>query len=362
MQVRAAVAFAPNEPLAVRELELSPPGEGEVLVQMKASGLCHSDLSVMQGKVPRYTFPIVLGHEGAGVVVECGPEVTSVQPGDHVVPVAVPECRQCVNCTSGRTNLCLQMYAPVPSHFILDGQPITSFLGLATFADHAVISEVRLAKIRRDAALDVACYVGCGVVTGVGSALRTAPVKPGSSVAVFGLGGIGLNVVQGARIAGAARIYGIDTNPRRASIARSLGATDFIDPRSVADVAAHIRSLSGGGVDFSFECIGNIEVMRAALECTNPAWGVAVCVGIPGGGAQMTFDPAMLMTGRTWKGSLLGGEKTRTVVPQLVDWYVNGLLRLDELVTHRLGLEEINRGFEMMRSGEAIRSVVVYSS
>jgi S-(hydroxymethyl)glutathione dehydrogenase/alcohol dehydrogenase len=362
VQVNAAVAFKPNEPLAIRRLELSLPGPGEVLVRMKASGLCHSDLSVIEGKVPRWSFPIALGHEGAGVVLECGPGVTSLKPGDHVIPVAIPECRQCANCTSGKTNMCLEMYAPVVSHFTLDGQPINSFLGLATFADHSVIQETRLAKIRQDAALDVACYIGCGVVTGVGSALHTAEVKPGSSVAVFGLGGIGLNVVQGARIAGATRIIAVDTNPRREAIGRSLGATAFIDPKSVPDIAAHIRTLTGGGVDFSFECIGNIQVMRAALECTNPAWGVAVCVGIPGGGAQITFDPAQLMLGRTWKGSYLGGEKARTVVPQLVDWYANGFLKLDALITHRISLEQINHGFDMMKTGEAIRSVIVYPS
>ena len=362
MQVRAAVAFSPNRPLEVVTLELGAPGDGEVLVQMKATGLCHSDLSMLEGKVAGFGgFPTVLGHEGAGVVIKCGSGVTSLKPGDHVIPVAVPECRQCCNCTSGKTNLCAELFEPPGSRFSYQGQPIESFMGLGTFAEYSVIGENKLAKIRTDVPLDVVCYIGCGVLTGVGSVLQTAKVTPGSSVAVFGLGGIGLNVFQGAKIAGATQIIAIDINPDREVVARNFGATEFINPKNVQDIVADIQTLTKGGVDFSFECIGNTALIRTAVDCTNPGWGVTVSVGVPASGSEVSFNPMEMMVGRTWKGALLGGEKPRTVVPKLVDWYANGFLRVDELITHRVALEDINRGFDMMKSGEAIRTVVVYS-
>jgi len=361
MKVKAAVAFGPDRPLDVVTLDLAEPGEGEVLVQMRAAGLCHSDLSVLQGKLATVPFPVVLGHEGAGIVVACGPGVRSLAPGDHVVPVAVPECGVCPSCTSGKTNVCDELRRPRPSPFSLDGQTIASFCALGTFADHSVIAENRLAKIRADAPDDIVCYIGCGVITGVGAALKTAKVGPGSSVAIVGMGGIGLSVLQGARIAGATRIIAIDLNASREQICRDYGATDFINPSQVEDLGAAIRSIVPLGVDFAFECVGNAGLMRTMLEATHHGWGMGISVGIPGGGAQVTFDPATFMTGRQWKGSMLGGEKTRTTVPTLVDWYCDGFLKLDELVTHRLPQSEINRGFDMMKSGEAIRSVIVYS-
>ena len=360
MQTRAAVAFGVNEPLQIVTLDLAEPGENEVLVRTNAAGLCHSDLSMVEGKVAAYPFPIVLGHEGAGTVVACGPGVTSLQPGDHVVPVAVPECRQCENCTSGKTNFCLEMTRRPKSPFSFDGQSVAAFCSLGTFSEYSVITESRLAKVRQDAPDDIICYIGCGVITGVGAALRTAGVTPGSSVAIWGMGGIGLSVLQGARIAGAAKIVAIDVNPAREQISRDYGATHFINPRETSDITAALRDIAAGGVDFAFECVGHTGLMRTALEATNPGWGVAISVGIAGGNAELTFNPASFMTGRTWKGSVLGGEKTRTTVPVLVDWYHDGFLKLDELVTHRLPLEEINHGFDMMKSGEAIRSVVVF--
>jgi S-(hydroxymethyl)glutathione dehydrogenase/alcohol dehydrogenase len=361
MDVRAALATGPDRPLEVVTVQLDRPGPGEVLVKIKATGLCHSDLGALEGKAPRFGFPMVLGHEGAGVVVECGAGVGTLSPGDHVIPSAIPECRQCNNCTSGKTNMCVKMYQLPPNRIQYEGRPVTAFCGTATFAEYSVITEDRLAKVRTDAPFDTICYLGCGVLTGIGAALRTGAVTPGSSVAVFGLGGIGLNVIQGARIAGARRIIGIDLNPARESIARDMGATDFVDPRKIeGDFAVHLRTLTGGGVDFSFECVGNEELMRQALESTNHAWGVGVAVGIVAPGKKVTFDPASFMAGRTWKGSYLGNEKPRSRVPQLVDWYMDGFLKIDELITHRITLDEVNKGFAMMRSGEAIRSVIVF--
>lgn len=361
MDVRAALATGRNRPLEVVTVQLDGPGPGEVLVKIKATGLCHSDLGALEGNAPRFGFPMVLGHEGAGVVVECGTGVSTLSPGDHVIPSAIPECRQCSNCTSGKTNLCVKMYQLPPNRIQYQGRPVTAFCGTATFAEYSIITEDRLAKIRTDAPFETICYIGCGVLTGIGAVLRTGEVSPGSSVAVFGLGGIGLNVIQGARIAGARRIIGIDLNPAREKIARAMGATDFVDPRKVeGDLAAHLRTLTGGGVDFSFECVGNEELMRQALESTNHAWGVGVAVGIAAPGKKVAFDPASFMTGRSWKGSYLGNEKPRSTVPQLVDWYMDGFLRIDELITHRITLDEVNKGFAMMRSGEAIRSVIVF--
>ena len=360
MDVRAAVAFAPNEPLEIVTLQLDPPGEGQALVRFEAAGLCHSDLSLMEGKLPQFAFPIIPGHEGAGIVVACGPGVKGLQPGDHVVPTPMPECRQCKNCLSERSNLCVEMFNPRPSPFSYQGERVGNFCSLATFADHSVISEYQLAKVSPTAPPDIACYIGCGVLTGVGSALHAADLEPGCSVAVFGLGGIGLCALQGARIAGASRIIGIDINPDREGIARELGATDFINPRECNDVVGKIRELSGGGVDFSFECVGNTTLIRQAIECTDPGSGTVVSVGVAGGGAEVSLDPTLLLTGRSWKGAMLGGEKPRTAVPRLVDWYEQGFLKLDSLVSHRIKHDEINRGFDMMRSGEATRTVILY--
>lgn len=360
MDVRAAIAFEADKPLEVVEAQLSGPGPGEVLIQIKATGLCHSDLSVMEGKVPQYAFPIVLGHEGAGIVVECGEGVTSVKPGDHVVPAAVPECRQCRLCTSGRTNMCEQMFVRAPSHISYKGESITSFCGTATFAEYAVIREIQLAKIRQDAPFDASCYVGCGVITGVGAALSTGKVFPGASVAVFGLGGIGLNVLQGAKIGGATRIIGVDLNPDREAVARKFGATDFINPKNVDDVVEHIQKLTGGGVDIAFECVGSEKLAQQAVMCTNVAWGKGVGVGIGGPETRLDFDPRAFLSGRSWTGSYLGGEKPRTAMPRLVDWYMDGFLNIDDLITHHISLDEINHGFDMMRSGEAIRTVITF--
>jgi len=360
MTVRGAVAFAANAPLEIVDLTLRAPREGEVLVRMLAAGLCHSDLSMIEGKIASYGFPIVPGHEGAGVVVTCGPGVTGLVPGDHVVPTPIPECRQCPACLSGRTNLCHRMARRPESPLSFEGRPVEAFSSLATFADHAVIEEIRLAKISPAVPPEIACYIGCGVITGVGSALTAADLWPGCTVAVFGLGGVGLCVVQGARMAGAARIIGIDLNPAREAIAREYGATDFIDPRATEDAPAAIRALTAGGVDCAFECVGATALMQQALHATNPAGGQVVSVGIPASGSELRFDPALFMTGRSWKGALLGGEKPRTVIPRLADWYASGFLRLDGLISHRLPLDEINRGFAMMKSGEAVRTVILY--
>jgi S-(hydroxymethyl)glutathione dehydrogenase/alcohol dehydrogenase len=360
MKIKAAVATAANVPLQIMTVDLAPPGEGEVLVRMHAAGLCHSDLSLMEGKIGHYGFPIVPGHEGAGTVVSCGPGVTGLEPGDHVVPVAIPECRVCPNCTSGKTNACVEMRNPPSPRFALEGAPVTAFCGLGTFADHAVITESRLAKIRPDAPDHIACYIGCGVITGVGAALQTAKVGPGSSVAIVGMGGIGLSVLQGARIAGAVKIICIDLNPEREAICRDYGATHFIDARSAPDLVSAINAIVPGGVDFGFECVGHPVLMRSVLEATNPGWGMGISVGIPPSGTELVFDPSSFMMGRSWKGSVLGGEKTRTTIPRLVDWYCDGFLKLDELITHRLSLDEINRGFDYMKSGEAIRSVILF--
>jgi S-(hydroxymethyl)glutathione dehydrogenase / alcohol dehydrogenase len=361
MKIRAAVAFAPHQPLEIRELDLAPPGPGEVLIRMKATGLCHSDLGILEGKVGRYSFPLVLGHEGAGEIVECGPDVTTFAVGDVVIPSALPECGHCNLCLSGKTNLCVKQSILPTSRLSLNGESVMAFCGTATFAEYAVVSQERLAKIRSDAPADVVCYVGCGVMTGIGAALKTGQVTPGSSVAVFGLGGIGLNVIQGARIAGAAKIIGVDINPDREAIARKMGATDFIDAKKEGDVVAALRAAAGGmGVDFAFECVGNNELLRQAVAACNHAWGKCVAVGILSQDKQLAFDPMSFLTGRTLTGSLLGGERPRSAVPRLVDWYMDGFLKLDELVTHRITLDEINKGFDMMRSGESIRTVIVF--
>jgi S-(hydroxymethyl)glutathione dehydrogenase/alcohol dehydrogenase len=364
MKVRAAVAHRPNAPLAIETLELDGPRAGEVLIEHRASGLCHSDWNILDGSRP-HAFPVVLGHEGAGVVLECGAGVTSVRPGDHVIPAAIAECGRCAACLGTKSNLCseyLQPSAAQRSVLSLDGRPVAAYCGIATFASHSVVPEMKVTKIRADAPLELVCTVGCAVGTGVGAVLWTAKVERGASVVVFGLGGIGVNVVQGARLAGAAQIIGVDTNPAKEAVARRLGVTHFVDSRALSggDLCARLSELSGGGADYSFECTGNLDLARVALECTRAGWGTSVMIGLPPVGRDFAFLPRALFSGRTVKGSYFGNTKTRSQVPQLVDWAMEGKLDLDALVTHRLPLERINEGFELMARGEAVRTVVVY--
>lgn len=360
MKTRAAVAWRANEPLEIVEVDLDPPGPGEVLIEMKATGLCHSDLSVIEGKVPRYPFPIVLGHEGAGIVLECGEGVTQFAPGDLVVPAPIPTCGVCHLCQSGKTNVCVEQWVIPPSPISYQGQRLSAFCGNATFAEHAVINQRSLAKVNPQAKPEGACYVGCGVMTGVGSALNTAEVTAGSSVAIFGLGGIGLNVLQGAHMAGARQIIGVDINAAREEVGRSFGMTHFINPSDGTDPVARITELTGGGADFTFECVGSVDLSRQAVQAAHPCWGKAVAVGIPGPGRELAMDPRLFTTGRVWTGALLGGERPKEAIPRLVDWYVDGYLKIDELISHRIKFDEINHGFDMMRSGEAVRTVVVF--
>lgn len=363
VQVRAAVAFAANEPMKIRQLTLADPGPGEVMVRLLATGLCHSDLSALEGKIPQ-AFPVVLGHEGIGDVVALGEGVTDFALGDRVMPYLVPDCGVCPFCTSGRTNLCVQMLArrEAPrSPFSLDGQPVAAYCGLGTFAEMTVVPADSLVRVNRNAEVGHACCIACGVSTGLGAALITAKVTPGSSVAVFGAGGVGLSVIQGAKLAGAARIIALDTNPGKESVARAMGATDFIDPKAVDNVITQIQTLSPMGVDFAFECVGVPELARQALESTNPAWGLAVCVGVIPVGKELSTAPFTLMSGRRWTGSLMGGAK-RQDVARYVDQYVAGEFDLDALISHRLQLDEINHGLTLMRTGESVRSVVLYSS
>ncbi len=368
MDVRAAVAFAAGQPLALETVQLDGPRAGEVLVEIKATGLCHTDAYTLSGADPEGLFPSIMGHEGAGVVVEIGAGVTSVQPGDHVIPLYTPECRECDFCTSGKTNLCGAIRATqgqglMPdgsSRFSLNGDNIFHYMGTSTFANYTVLPEIAVAKIREDAPFDKVCYIGCGVTTGLGAVMNTAGVEPGANVAVFGLGGIGLNVVQGARIAGADKIIGVDLNPDRCSLAEKFGMTDFLNPREVDDVVAAVIDLTDGGVDYSFECIGNVEVMRQALECCHKGWGESIIIGVAASGQEISTRPFQLVTGRVWRGTAFGGAKGRTDVPKIVDWYMDGKINIDDLITHTLPLEDINKGFDLMHAGESIRSVVVY--
>jgi S-(hydroxymethyl)glutathione dehydrogenase/alcohol dehydrogenase len=368
MKTRAAVAWAAGKPLTIEEVDLEGPKAGEVLVEVKATGICHTDHFTLSGADPEGLFPAILGHEGAGVVLECGAGVTSVKPGDHVIPLYTPECRQCKFCLSRKTNLCQQIRATqgkglMPdgtSRFKLNGKPLLHYMGTSTFANHIVVPEIALAKIRNDAPFETVCYVGCGVTTGVGAVIFTAKVEAGANVVVFGLGGIGLNVIQGARMVGAAKIIGIDLNPAREAMARKFGMTHFINPKSVPNVVDAIVSLTDGGADYSFECIGNTTTMRQALECCHKGWGVSVIIGVAGAGQEIATRPFQLVTGRVWKGTAFGGARGRTDVPRIVDWYMEGRIAIDELITHRLPLERINEGFELMERGESIRSVVVY--
>ena len=361
IDVRAAVALRPGQPLSLETLQLEGPRAGEVLIEIRASGLCHSDLSLFDGSRAWDDYPLVLGHEGAGVVLGCGAGVTSVRPGDHVIPVAIPECGDCPACRSKRTNLCDDYFIPYARRpFTLDGRGVRAFCELGTFASHIVVRETQVCRIRPDAPLDVVCCIGCAGATGIGAAAFTARVEPGSTVVVFGLGGIGTNVIDGARICGAARIIGVDTNPAREASARSAGVTDFVNPREVDDVVGYLREITGGGADYSFECVGSAELWRQAVECTRIGWGTAVMVGVPPTAETVAFRPRSVLEGRRIMGSYLGNIKTRTELPQLVDWYMEGRLSLDRLVSHRLPLEDINQGFDMLKSGSALRSVVSF--
>jgi len=366
MKIRAAVAWEAGKPLEVEEIELQGPQAGECLVRLAATGVCHTDAYTLSGADPEGLFPVVLGHEGAGIVEEVGPGVVDLAPGDHVIPLYTPECRECKFCLSGKTNLCQKIRATQGRGLMPDGtsrlskrgRPIHHYMGTSTFAECTVLPEISLAKIRSDAPLDKVCLLGCGVTTGIGAVLNTARVRPGESVAVFGLGGIGLSVIQGAVLAGAERILGVDTNPRKFELARRLGATDVIDPTAVGDVVAAIVELTDGGVDHSFECIGNVEVMGQALACTHKGWGQAIIIGVAGAGQEIHARPFLLVTGRTWKGTAFGGVRGRTELPRFVDRYMSGRIKLDELVTATLPLEDINRAFELMHRGESIRSVI----
>jgi len=368
MKTRAAVAWKAGQPLTIEEVDVAGPRAGEVLVELKATGICHTDYYTLSGADPEGLFPAILGHEGAGVVLECGAGVTTLKPGDHVIPLYTPECRQCKFCLSRKTNLCQLirgtqgkgLMPDASSRFSIGGKPILHYMGTSTFAQHTVVPEIALAKIRPDAPFDKVCYIGCGVTTGIGAVLFTAKVEAGANVVVFGLGGIGLNVIQGAKMVGADKIIGVDINPARKEMAHKFGMTHFVNPKDVDNVVVHIIQLTDGGADYSFECIGNTKVMRQALECTHKGWGRSIIIGVAEAGAEISTRPFQLVTGRKWEGSAFGGARGRTDVPKIVDWYMDGKINIDDLITHRLKLEDINQGFELMKRGESIRSVVVY--
>jgi S-(hydroxymethyl)glutathione dehydrogenase / alcohol dehydrogenase len=368
MDVRAAVAFAAGEPLTIETVQLEGPKAGEVLVEIKATGICHTDAYTLSGNDPEGLFPAIMGHEGAGIVVDVGPGVTSVRKGDHVIPLYTPECRQCKFCTSGKTNLCqaireTQGKGVMPdgtSRFSFNRKPLYHYMGTSTFANFTVLPEIAVAKIREDAPFDKVCYIGCGVTTGIGAVINTAKVEPGANVAVFGLGGIGLNVIQGARLVGANRIIGVDTNPSKKKLAEKFGMTDFVNPKEVDNLVAHIVAMTGGGVDYSFECIGNVDVMRQALECCHKGWGESIIIGVAGSGKEISTRPFQLVTGRVWRGTAFGGAKGRTDVPKIVDWYMDGKINIDDLITHTMPLKDINHAFDLMHEGKSIRSVVQY--
>tara|TARA_B100001741_G_scaffold136094_1_gene112066 strand:- start:2886 stop:3992 length:1107 start_codon:yes stop_codon:yes gene_type:complete len=368
MKSKAAIAFSAGEPLSIEEVDLEGPKSGEVLIEVMATGVCHTDAYTLSGGDPEGLFPSILGHEGAGIVREVGDGVDTLQAGDHVIPLYTPECRQCKFCLSGKTNLCgaireTQGQGLMPdgtSRFSLKGENLFHYMGTSTFSNFTVLPEIALAKIREDAPFDKVCYIGCGVTTGLGAVINTAKVEPGSTVAVFGLGGIGLNVIQGARLVGADRIIGIDTNPKKEALARRFGLTDFINPENSADVTTEIIDLTDGGVDYSFECIGKPEVMRQALESCHKGWGESVIIGVAAAGEEISTRPFQLVTGRTWKGTAFGGAKGRSDVPRIVDWYMDGKINIDDLITHQFQLENINEAFDVMHAGEGIRSVVVY--
>jgi len=368
IKTKAAVAWKAGAPLTIEEVTLDSPQAGEVLVEVKATGICHTDYYTLSGADPEGIFPSILGHEGAGIVLDVGAGVTSLKPGDHVIPLYTPECRQCKFCLSRKTNLCQAIRATQGKGLMPDGtsrfrigdKTLHHYMGTSTFANHIVVPEIALARIREDAPFDKVCYIGCGVTTGVGAVVFTAGVEAGANVVVFGLGGIGLNVIQGARLVGADRIIGVDLNPAREALARQFGMTHFVNPTEVKDVVDHIVQLTDGGADYSFECIGNPKVMRQALECCHKGWGQSIIIGVADAGAEIATRPFQLVTGRIWKGSAFGGARGRTDVPKIVDWYMEGKIKVDELITHQLPLERINEGFELMKRGESIRSVVVY--
>ena len=369
MDVRAAVAHKAGVPLTIETVNLDGPRAGEVLVEIKATGICHTDEFTRSGADPEGLFPAILGHEGAGIVVDVGPGVTSVKKGDHVIPLYTPECRQCKSCLSRKTNLCTAIRATqgkgvMPdgsSRFSLNGEKVYHYMGCSTFANYTVLPEIAVAKIREDAPFDKVCYIGCGVTTGIGAVINTAKVEAGANVVVFGLGGIGLNVIQGAHMVGANMIIGVDLNTARESLARKFGMTHFVNPKEVkGDLVPYLVDLTGGGADYSFECIGNVDVMRQALECCHRGWGVSVIIGVAGAGQEIKTRPFQLVTGRVWKGTAFGGARGRTDVPKIVDWYMEGKINIDDLITHVLPLDNINEGFDLMHAGKSIRSVVTY--
>src|SRR5487761_413728 len=369
MKTTAAIATAPGKPLVIETVELDGPKAGEVLVELKATGICHTDEFTRSGADPEGLFPAILGHEGAGIVVDTGAGVTSVKPGDHVIPLYTPECRQCKSCLSQKTNLCTAIRATqgkglMPdgtSRFSHKGEIVHHYMGCSTFSNFTVLPEIAVAKIRPDAPFDKVCYIGCGVTTGIGAVINTAQVEPGARVVVFGLGGIGLNVIQGARMAGAEMIVGVDLNPNRRAIAEKFGMTHFVNPNEVAgDLVPYLVDLTKGGADYSFECVGNVKLMRQALECAQRGWGQSIVIGVAGAGQEISTRPFQLVTGRVWKGTAFGGARGRTDVPRIVDWYMDGRINIDDLITHVLPFERINEGFELMRRGESIRTVVTY--
>jgi S-(hydroxymethyl)glutathione dehydrogenase/alcohol dehydrogenase len=369
MDVRAAVALEAGKPLAIETVQLDGPKAGEVLVEIKATGICHTDKYTLSGADPEGLFPCILGHEGAGVVVDVGPGVRTLRKGDHVIPLYTPECRECKSCTSRKTNLCTSIRATqgkglMPdgtSRFSLHGRPLLHYMGCSTFANYTVLPEIALAKVREDAPFDKICYIGCGVTTGIGAVIFSARVEPGANVVVFGLGGIGLNVIQGAKLAGADMIVGVDVNPAREALARRFGMTHFVNPKELkGDLVGHLVELTKGGADYSFECVGNVQLMRQALECCHRGWGVSTIIGVAAAGQEISTRPFQLVTGRVWQGSAFGGARGRTDVPKIVDWYMEKKINIDDLITHVLPLERINEGFDLMARGESIRSVVVY--
>jgi S-(hydroxymethyl)glutathione dehydrogenase/alcohol dehydrogenase len=369
MKVRAAVAVAAGKPLEIEDVDLDGPKAGEVLVEIKATGICHTDEFTLSGADPEGLFPTILGHEGAGIVVDVGPGVASLKKGDHVIPLYTPECRQCEYCLSQKTNLCQAIRATqgqglMPdgtSRFSMGGNKIFHYMGCSTFSNYTVLPEIALAKIREDAPFDKVCYIGCGVTTGIGAVINTAKVETGANVVVFGLGGIGLNVIQGARMVGANMIVGVDINPARKELATKFGMTHFVNPKEVeGDLVPYLVNLTKGGADYSFECIGNVKTMRQALECCHKGWGVSVIIGVAGAGQEISTRPFQLVTGRVWKGTAFGGARGRTDVPKIVDWYMEKKINIDDLITHKLALKDINQGFDLMHAGKSIRSVVVY--
>ncbi|HJM61093.1 MAG TPA: S-(hydroxymethyl)glutathione dehydrogenase/class III alcohol dehydrogenase [Alphaproteobacteria bacterium] len=369
MRSRAAVAHQAGAPLSIETVEVEGPRAGECLVEIKATGVCHTDEFTLSGKDPEGAFPAILGHEGAGVVVDAGPGVQSLKTGDHVIPLYTPECRECEYCTSGKTNLCqaireTQGQGMMPdgsSRFALGGKKVLHYMGTSTFSNFTVVPEIALAKIRKDAPFDKVCYIGCGVTTGIGAVMNTAKVEAGANCVVFGLGGIGLNVIQGLRLVGADKIVGVDTSPAKKSLAECFGMTHFVNPTEVeGDLVPHLVDLTGGGADYSFECIGNVDVMRQALECAHKGWGESVIIGVAGAGQEIKTRPFQLVTGRVWRGTAFGGAKGRTQVPRIVDWYMDGKIEIDPLITHTMPLDDINTAFDLMQAGESIRSVITY--